>query len=75
MATPEDTLEWIPRPVRTRLDDCRVRISLAQWQMLDLDARRALTTLATAGDDAAVFRAALDARLAAANAGPVRGEG
>ena len=74
MATPEDSLEWIPRPVRTRLDDCRVRISLAQWQMLDLSARRELAALATARGDAATFRAALETRLAAANAGPVRSE-
>jgi hypothetical protein len=40
------TLEWIPRPMRTRMDEAVVRISLAQWQALPLRDRRALADAA-----------------------------
>jgi len=33
------TLEWIPRSMRTRMDEASVRISLAQWHAMPLAAR------------------------------------
>lgn len=35
-------LTWLPLAVRYKLDRCGVRISLAQWQALDLPTRTAL---------------------------------
>ena len=45
------TLEWIPRPIRTRMDEAGVRISLVQWQAMLLAERR---MLAEAAQDAQV---------------------
>jgi hypothetical protein len=56
----EDDLTWIPRLVRGKLDRAGVRIHLADWQKLSLDARRALTAWACdTPEEIAAFRARL----------------
>jgi hypothetical protein len=55
------TLEWIPRSVRTRMDEAGVRISLAQWQAMALGDRRAL---ADAAPDAGISLAHFESMLA-----------
>ena len=57
------------RPVRACLDACAIRISLAQWQRIDREARVALDAQARAAVAPAVFRAALELALSAAGAG------
>lgn len=72
MSNEQQTLEWIPRSVRTRLDACALRISLKQWQALPLPARALLVQTAAGEATDVLFRGALDAALTAADAGPAR---
>lgn len=72
MSAEEQSLEWIPRVMRERLDACAVRISLKQWQALPLAARQTLAHLAEQQLAVEAYRAALDAALIAADAGSVR---
>lgn len=69
------TLEWIPASIRSRMDQAKVRISLAQWQMLPMPERE---TLARMADDAAtqhaVYVQALQTAMANAGAGALRSE-
>lgn len=74
-AIPELTLEWIPPGMRTKMDQSRVRISLAQWQLLPMPQRETLARLsvdATTGD--AEFVLTLQRFLADAGAAPARAE-
>ncbi|HSH88607.1 MAG TPA: nitrate reductase associated protein [Ramlibacter sp.] len=50
-----DTLEWIPQPMRTRMDEAGVRISLADWQALGLARRAVLAGAARQHLAASVF--------------------
>ena len=58
-------LTYIPLVVRRRLDECGVRVSLAQWQQLPLVLRGAVALMATGTDAPDVFRAALTWMLSA----------
>ena len=41
-----DDLDWIPRPVRDKLDRVGIKLHLKEWQALPLEGRRALCALA-----------------------------
>ena len=65
------TLEWIPAPMRVRMDQAKVRISLAQWQTLPMPERETLAHLANdASTSHASFAGALQTALMIAGAGP-----
>lgn len=71
----ELTLEWIPAAVRTKMDQARVRISLAQWQLLPMTERELLARMsADSSVSQSDFVQTLQSLLAKAGAGPLRAE-
>ena len=69
------TLEWIPATMRARMDQAKVRISLAQWQMLPMPERETLAHLANdASTSHASFVRVLQTALMIAGAGPARAD-
>ena len=74
-AIPELTLEWIPRGMRTKMDRSKVRISLAQWQLLPMPQRETLARLSVdTSIGNAEFVLTLQRCLADAGAAPARAE-